>query len=126
MFARYRSTLSVSGDNCGLSGRCLASRLCIQKFRSPRQGFDGQCRSAAGNFGSLGRPKARRFEPGPQLLRIQSKGFKLPAPFWRSIAKSLDSNAAWQTTFDRGAHEVWCEERERYRHVDLTHAALLT
>jgi len=64
-FRRYRSALSVSGDACGLSGRFLASRLCIQKFRSPRQGFDGQCRSAAGNFGSLGRPKARRFEPGP-------------------------------------------------------------
>jgi hypothetical protein len=43
-----------------------------------------------------------------------------------SLTQPLDSNAAWQTTFDRGAHEVWCEERERYRHVDLTHAALLT
>jgi hypothetical protein len=49
-FRRYRSTLSVSSDTCGLSGRFLASSLCIQKFRSPRQGFDGQCRSAAGNF----------------------------------------------------------------------------
>src|ERR1700682_799673 len=120
MFARYRSTLSVSGDPCGLSGRFLASRLCIQKFRSPRQGFDGQCRSAAGYFGSLGRPKARRLEAG-SVLRIQSKGFKLPAPFWRSIAKSLDSNAAWQTTFDGGPHETWCKERERDRHVDLAH-----
>src|SRR5258707_9983586 len=38
----------MSGDPCGLSGRFLASSLCIQKFRPPRQGFDGQCRSAAG------------------------------------------------------------------------------
>jgi hypothetical protein len=64
-FRCYCSALSVSGDVCGLSGRFLASRLCIPKFRSPRQGFEGQCRSAAGIFGSLGRPKARRFEPGP-------------------------------------------------------------
>jgi hypothetical protein len=40
----------------------LASRLCIQKFRSPRQGFNGRRRSAAGDFGRLGRPKARHFE----------------------------------------------------------------
>src|SRR6266481_6499103 len=33
-------TLAVS------QGRFLASRLCIQKFRSPWQGVDGQCRSA--------------------------------------------------------------------------------
>jgi hypothetical protein len=59
-------------------------------------------------------------------LRIQSKGFELLAPFCRSITKSLDSNTARQTTFDRGADEIWCEERERDRHVDLTHAALLT
>src|SRR5882724_8763841 len=41
-FRRYHSALSVSGDTCSLSGRFLASRLCIQKFRSPRQGFRGQ------------------------------------------------------------------------------------
>jgi len=40
-FRRYRSALSVSGDPCGLLRPILASRLCIQKFRSPRQGFDG-------------------------------------------------------------------------------------
>ena len=63
-FRRYHSALSVSGDTCGLSGRFLASRLCIKKFRSPRQGFDGQCRSAAGHFWSLVRPKAP-FRAGP-------------------------------------------------------------
>jgi hypothetical protein len=57
-FREYRSALSVSGDPCVLSGRFLASSLCIQKFRSSRQRLDGQCRSAAGNFGSLGGPKA--------------------------------------------------------------------
>jgi hypothetical protein len=39
-FRRYCSPLSVSGDRCGLSGRFLASCLCIQKFRSPRRGCD--------------------------------------------------------------------------------------
>jgi hypothetical protein len=34
-------------------------------------------------------------------LRIQSKGFKLLAPFWRSIAKSLDPDAAWQPAIDQ-------------------------
>ena len=63
-FRRYHSALSVSGDTCGLSGRFLASRLCIQKFRSPRQGFHGQYLSATGNMGVLG-GQNRRFEPGP-------------------------------------------------------------
>ncbi len=125
-FRRYRSALSVSGDTCGLSGRFLASRLCIQKFRSPRQGFDGQCRSAPGILGVFGGQKRVvsspvrsycGFNPRASNCRLHSAG---------SIAKSLDSNAAWQTTFDRGAHEVWCEERERDRHVDLAHAAFLT
>jgi hypothetical protein len=49
-----------------------------------------------------------------------SKGFELPAPFWRSIAKSLNSDAARRPAFDRGAREVRCDERERYRHVYLT------
>jgi len=56
-FRGYRFAPSVSGDPCGLSGRFLTSRLCIQKFRSPRQGFDGQCRSATGIFLSLGGQK---------------------------------------------------------------------
>src|SRR5260370_870225 len=56
-FWRYRCALSVSGDPCGRSGRFFASRRCIQKFRSPRQGFDGHCGSATGNFGSLGGQK---------------------------------------------------------------------
>jgi hypothetical protein len=51
------------------------------------------------------------FEPGPYLSRIQPEGFELLAPFCRSITKSLYSNTAWQATFDRGAHEIWCEER---------------
>jgi hypothetical protein len=48
------------------------------------------------------------------------------APFGWGITQPLDSDTAWQTTFDGGTHEVRREERERYRHVDLTHAALLT
>ena len=47
-------------------------------------------------------------------------------PLCGGIAKSLNSDTARQTTFDRGLDEIWCEERERDRHVDLTHAAFLT
>jgi hypothetical protein len=56
-------------------------------------------------------------------LRIQSKGFELPTPFGWRITQPLDSNAAWQTAFDSGPHEIWCEEREQDRHVDLTQDA---
>jgi hypothetical protein len=61
----------------------------------------------------VARPKAdfRRSSAG-SIRVVQSEGFELLAPFCRSITKSLDSNTAWQTTFDRSAHEVWCEERK--------------
>src|SRR5258706_4951454 len=62
-FRRYHSALSVSGDPCGLSGRFLASRLCIQKFRSPRQGFRRPMPVGCREFWESWRPKARRFEP---------------------------------------------------------------
>jgi hypothetical protein len=58
-------------------------------------------------------------------LRIQSEDFELPTPFSGSVAEPFDTNAAWQTTFDRGFDEVRCEERERNRHIDLTHTAFL-
>jgi hypothetical protein len=38
--------------------------------------------------------------------RVQSEGFELLAPFGWGVAKSLDSNAAGQTTFDRSAHHA--------------------
>jgi hypothetical protein len=49
----------------------------------------------------------------------------LSAPFCGSVAESLDANAARQATFDRCFDEVRCEERERDRHIDLSHAAFL-
>ena len=61
----------------------LASRLCIQKFRSPRQGVDGQCRSATGNFLSLGGQKRvvsrparsyRGFNPSASNCWLHSAG----------------------------------------------------
>jgi len=50
-------------------------------------------------------------DPSNPLSRIQPESFELLAPFCRRITKSLYSNTAWQTTFDRSAHEVWGEER---------------
>src|SRR6266478_10132827 len=38
----FRSPVTLAVSQAGF----LASRLCIQKFRSPWQGVDGQCRSA--------------------------------------------------------------------------------
>jgi hypothetical protein len=63
-FRWYRSALSVSGDTCGLSARfwppVSASKNSVPRGRV----FDGQIRSAAGNFWGLGGQK-RRFEPSP-------------------------------------------------------------
>jgi hypothetical protein len=124
-FCRYRCARSVSGDPLRSLGPTLASRLCIQKFRSPRQGFDGQRRSATWEWKPF-EAESSVPSPGLQLLRFQPEGFELLAPFCRGITKSLDSDTTRQPTFDRSPDEIRCEERERDRHVDLTHAALLT
>jgi hypothetical protein len=107
-FRRCRSALSVSRGSLRSLTAILASGLCTQKFRSLQQGCGRK--GPSGILGVLG-PK-RTFPVGPQLSRIQSEGFKLLAPFCRSITKSLDANTSWQTTFDRSAHEIWREERE--------------
>jgi hypothetical protein len=57
-------------------------------------------------------------------LWIQSEGFELSAPFRGSIAKSRDTDAARQTTFDCCFDEVRCQERERDGHIDLSHAPI--
>ena len=54
---------------------------------------------------------------------IASERFERSAPFGRSIAQSFKSNAARQATFDLCSDEIPCEERERNRHIDLTHTA---
>jgi len=98
----------VSADNNGRSGGFLASGLCIQKFRSRRLNFGRQ--RTSWRSGIVCREAS--FERRPNLLRIQSEGFELSAPLRRSVAEPFDTNAARQTTFDRGFDEVWCEERE--------------
>ena len=40
----------------------------------------------------------------------------MPAPFGRSIAKSLNANAAWQTTFDRSAQKKARRRSPRQKH----------
>jgi hypothetical protein len=98
-FRRYRSPLPVSGDPCGLLSRFLAPSLCIQKFRSRRQGFDGQCRSAAGNFGSLGGQKRVVLSPARiyRLSRVQSESLELPAPFGWGITQAHASEIVMLT-----------------------------
>jgi hypothetical protein len=112
VFRCYPSALSVSGDACGLAGPILRCRLRIQKFRSrgpvAARPIPLGSPEMLGVFGTTNRP----FEPGHVLSRVQSEGFELLAPFCRSITKSLDSNTAWQTTFDSGPHEIWREEGE--------------
>ena len=68
----------------------------------------------SGNSGILGGfwAKTDLSSPIRALSCVQSQGFELPAPFCRSVSKSLDANTAWQTTLDRGPHEIWCKERQ--------------
>ena len=54
------------------------------------------------------------------------RGLQIVGSTPRGIAKSPDSDAARQAAFDLCSDEIRREERERDRHVDLTHAALLT
>ena len=49
----------------------------------------------------------------------------LARPLDGCIAQSGDADAAWQSTFDRGLHKSGRKEGERYRHIDLAHAAPL-
>jgi len=46
-----------------------------------------------------------------RLFRIESKRFKLPAPFNRRIAESLDSDAAGQATFHCCFDKIGCERK---------------
>src|SRR5258706_4826206 len=50
----------------------------------------------------------------------------LVGPLGRSIAQASDADAARQSSFDGGLHEVGREERERDRHIDLSNAAFVT
>src|ERR1700737_1969426 len=101
-------SVPVSADNNGLSGGFLASRLCIQKFRSRRLNF----RTAIDQPTLGSSAETRAWSSVRTLLRVQSEGFELSAPFRGSVAESLDANAARQTTFDRGFGEIRCEKRE--------------
>ena len=65
------------------------------------------------------------FRAASEAIADSIRGFELSSPFRGSFAEPLDTNAARQTTFDRGFDEVRCEERERDGHIDLTHAAFL-
>jgi hypothetical protein len=101
----------------------LASSLRIQKFRSRRLDFEWYTALGSPGIGAL----YTKLPPGHVvLLRIQSERLELPAPFGGRVAKPLDPNATRQPTFDRCFDEVRCEEGQRDRHIDLTHATFLT
>ena len=56
--------------------------------------------------------KVRRRYPALQLFRIESERLKLPAPFSRRIAESLDADAAGQATFYCCFDKIGGEEGE--------------
>jgi len=55
----------------------------------------------------------------------QTKHSILAGPPGRSIAKTRDADALRQSSFDGRQDQPRCEERQRYRHIDLSNAAVL-
>src|SRR5262249_34634633 len=55
----------------------------------------------------------------------QTKPLKLQRPFGRRITQVGDADAARKPSFDGGLDQTRRDECHRYRHVDLTNAALL-
>src|SRR5262249_49619667 len=55
----------------------------------------------------------------------QTKPLKLQRPFGRRITQVGDADAARKPPFDDSLYQSWRDEGHRYRHVDLTNAALL-
>jgi hypothetical protein len=49
----------------------------------------------------------------------------LAGPFRRSIAQASNADAARQSSFDGSLYEFRREERERYRHIDLSNTTCL-
>ena len=56
-------------------------------------------------------------------MRIKTKPLQLPSPVRVWIAQALDVDAARKATFNRCLDELWGEERERERQIDLTDRA---
>src|SRR5262245_37897130 len=55
----------------------------------------------------------------------QTEPRKLQRPFGRRITQGRDADAARKPPFDGGLDQSWRDECHRYRHVDVTNAALL-
>src|SRR3954453_20146484 len=56
----------------------------------------------------------------------KTEPLKLQRPFGGRITQSRNANAAGKPTFDGGPDQSRRDERHRYRHVDMTNAALLS
>src|SRR4029077_18065869 len=64
---------------------------------------------------------AKKLESG----LAQTKPLKLQRPFGRRITQGGDADAARKPPFDGGLDQSRRDECHRYRHVDVTNAALL-
>ena len=50
----------------------------------------------------------------------------MQGPFGRRISQICDADSTGQAPIDCGLHQVRCQERERYRHIDLTNGAVFS
>jgi len=104
----------------------ILARVSASKNSVPASGFStARSRSAAGNFWGM-EAKSDVSNPVHNYCGFNPRASNCWLHSAGASRSRSTSNTARQTTFDRGADEIWCEERERDRHVDLTHAALLT
>src|SRR5262245_1522154 len=58
--------------------------------------------------------------------KIQTEHCVLARPLGRRLTESSDADAPCQPTFDSGLHKIGRQKGQRYRHIDLTYAALLS
>ena len=58
-------------------------------------------------------------------MRIEAEFLELPAPFGVGVAEAFDVDAAREPPFDRSLDQLWSEECERERQIDLSYRALL-
>ena len=66
-----------------------------------------------------------RLKSGNTGILGQTKALKLQRPFGRRITQAGDADAARKPPFDGGLDQSWRDECHRYRHVDVTNAALV-
>ena len=63
---------------------------------------------------------------GGKFLWREPEPCVLQGPFGRRISQICDADSTGQASINCGLHQVRCQERERYHHIDLTNGAVFS